>query len=113
MMGMNPRQMQAMMRKMGMSQQEVEATQVIIKTSEGDLVFDSPKVSKINMMGQETYQITGSPTMQKRDDTPTISSDDIDTVVSQTKVSEDQAREALEQHKGDIAGAILELSSNE
>ena len=111
MMGMNSRQMQAMMRKMGVSQVDIEATEVIIKTPEGDLVFESPQVAKVNMMGQETYQIVGHPHLSKRDETPEISQDDIDTVVSQTQVSEEQARESLEKHKGDIAAAILELGS--
>jgi len=109
--GMNPRQMQAMMRKMGVSQKEIDALQVIIKTPEGDLVFDSPQVSKVNMMGQETYQIVGQAQLHARDDTPQISKEDIDTVVSQTQVSEDEARTTLEKHKGDIAAAILELGS--
>jgi len=108
---MNSRQMQAMMRKMGVSQTEIEAHQVIIKTEEGDLIFDSPQVAKVNMMGQETYQIIGQPVFSKRDDTPELSEDDVKTVISQANVSEEEARAALEKHKGDIAAAILELGS--
>ena len=110
--GMNSRQMQSMMRKMGVSQVEVEAIQVIIKTSNGELVFDNPQVSKVNMMGQETYQVVGTPVKRETDSTPTISDDDVKTVVDQTQVSEEKAREVLENHKGDIAAAILELSSD-
>jgi len=111
--GMNPRQMQAMMRKMGISQQDVDALKVIIKTPEGDLVFDQPQVAKVNMMGQETYQVVGTPELHAADTIPEISQEDVDTVVSQTQVSEDQARAALTQHKGDIAAAILELGGSE
>ena len=36
--GMNPRKMQQMMKKMGIAQQEVDATEVIIKTAEKEIV---------------------------------------------------------------------------
>ncbi len=48
---MNPRQMQQMMRKMGIQQQEIDATEVIIKTADKEIVITEPNVSKVNMMG--------------------------------------------------------------
>ncbi len=110
---MNPRQMQSMMRKMGINQHDLDASKVVISTDEGDLVFDAPQVAKVSLMGQETYQIIGTPKLHKKDTTPSLSSDDIKTVVEQTGVSEDEARESLVKHKGDIAAAILELGSTE
>lgn len=109
--GMNSRQMQSMMRKMGIVQQEIDAVQVIIRTPNEELVFEHPQVSKVNMMGQETYQVVGTPQKKSIDSTPDISSEDINAVMAQTQVGEEQAREALVKHKGDIAAAILEFGS--
>ena len=109
---MNPRKMQQMMKKMGIAQSEIEATQVIIKTSDGILVFDEPQVSKVNMMGQETYQIVGTPEVQALDTKPEINEDDIKTVMDQTNASEEDAKAAIEQSEGDLAEAILKLQSD-
>ena len=48
-----------MMKKMGISQQEIDATEVIIKTPEKEIVITNPQVSKVNMMGQQTFQVVG------------------------------------------------------
>jgi nascent polypeptide-associated complex subunit alpha len=107
--GMNPRQMQQMMKKMGIKQIEIPATEVIIKTEEKDLVIVNPQVSKVNMMGQETFQIVGEVHEQERTVVPEISEDDIKTVIEQTNCSEKQAKSALEESKGDLAEAIMGL----
>ena len=109
--GMNPRQMKQMMKKMGVAQQEIEATRVIIETSDTRLVFDAPQVSKVNMMGQQTYQIIGAPTEESLDSTPNINEDDIKTVMDQANVSEEVAKEAIEKSEGDLAEAIMNLQS--
>lgn len=57
--GINPRDMQKAMKRLGITQQEIEATEVIIKTADAELVIHNPQVSKVNMMGQETFQIVG------------------------------------------------------
>ena len=107
--GINPRKMQQMMKQMGIQQIEIDAVQVIIKTEDQELVFDNPQVSKVNMMGQETYQIVGTPIVREMDSTPDISQEDIDAVVEQANVSEEDAREALLESEGDIASAIMKL----
>ena len=57
--GMNNRQAQKMMKRMGIQQQDIESTEVIIKTPEKEILIKNPQVAKVNMMGQETFQITG------------------------------------------------------
>lgn len=108
--GVNPRQLQAMMRQMGMSQEEIDATQVIIKTPTKDLVIDSPGVQKISMQGNTSLQITGDIREVEVQAKIEISQDDISTVKEQAGVSEDEARKALEEAEGDIAQAIVNLS---
>ena len=100
--GMNPKQVQQMMKKMGIQQQEIPATEVIIRTTEGDIIIKNPQVSKVNMMGQLTYQITG----EEEKATSEISDDDVQLVAEQAGVSEEYAKAALEDANGDIAKAI-------
>ncbi len=109
--GMNPRKMQQMMKKMGMSQVDIPATEVIIKTPEVDLIIRNPGVSKVNMMGQDTLQVTGDIEELPREPIKVeISEEDIKTVVEQTGVSEEKAKEVLEKNEGDLAASIMELS---
>ncbi len=107
---MNPRQMNQMMRKLGMSQVEIDAYQVIIKCQDKEIIINNPSVSKVNMMGQDTFQITGKEEIRVHQ--VEISEDDIKTVAQQAGVSIDKAKEALLESKGDIATAILNLQSN-
>jgi nascent polypeptide-associated complex subunit alpha len=113
--GLNPRKMQQMMKRMGIQQTDIAAKEVIIKCEDKDIIVTNPSVAKVNMMGQETFQISGN--VEERQisvsDTPEISEEDIDTVVEQAGVSKEDAEDALKRHKGDIAAAILELKSKE
>ena len=109
--GMNSHQMRQMMKRMGIAQQEIEATEVIIKTSDKVLVFNNPQVSKVNLMGQETYQVVGTPQEQDVDTKPEIGEEDIKTVAEQANVSEDEARQAIEDANGDLADAIIKLKN--
>ncbi len=111
--GMNSRQMKQMMKRMGVAQTGLEATQVIIKTADKMLVFNNPEVSKVNMMGQETFQVVGVPEEQSLDTTPDINEEDVQTVVDQTGVSVDEAKTAIENANGDLAKAILSLKQDE
>lgn len=110
---MNPRKMQAMMKQMGIQQVEVPATEVIIRTEDKDLIITNPQVSKVNMMGQETYQVVGEVHEQERVTAPEISEEDIQTVIEQTGCSNEVAKETLEKNQGDLAESILELKKEE
>jgi nascent polypeptide-associated complex subunit alpha len=107
--GMNPRQMQQMMQKMGMQQTDVPAEQVIVRLADKDLVFDNPQLMKVTVMGQQTYQLTGTPREEKRSVTYVPSDEDIATVAQQASVDDNKARNALIKANGDIAEAILSL----
>ena len=103
---LNPKDMEKMMKKMGIKQEEIAATEVIIKTPDKDLVIHNPQVSKVNAMGQETFQIVGD---VEEVSPQAYSDDDVKTVAEQAKVSKDKARQALEETQGDLAQAILKL----
>lgn len=108
---MNPKQMQKMMKQMGMKQEELDAVHAEIVLSDGrKLVFESPEVSKVDMMGQETYQLTGSAQEVGVDSMPDISDEDLETIIEQTGCSLDEAKTALIETNGDLAEAIMKLA---
>ena len=109
--GMNPRKMQQMMKKMGIAQVEIDATEVIIKCPDKEIVITEPNVSKVNAMGQETFQVVGNITERELDTTPEINEDDVKTVMDQAKCDEEKAKQVLEETNGDIAEAIMKLQS--
>jgi nascent polypeptide-associated complex subunit alpha len=101
----NPKQMQAMMKQMGINQEEVDAKRVIIEKEDSKIVIENPNVQKITMQGQESWQITGDAREES-----SINEEDIRLVMEKTNVSKEKARKALEKSNGDIAEAIMELS---
>ncbi len=109
--GMNPKMLEKAMKRMGIKQEEIEASEVIIKCPDKDLVIRNPQVSKVNAMGQETFQIIGE-VEEVEVGVSDIKDEDVKTVVQQAKVSEKKAREALVRNKGDIAQTILELQNS-
>ena len=52
--GMNPREMQKAMKRLGIKQEEIDAEEVIIRTASKDLVIKNPQVSRVYMLGQVT-----------------------------------------------------------
>ncbi|HLC97514.1 MAG TPA: nascent polypeptide-associated complex protein [Candidatus Nanoarchaeia archaeon] len=111
--GLNPRKMQQMMKQMGIQQVDIPAMEVIIKTAEKEIVISNPSVAKVNMMGQETFQISGEVHERKKATPSEISPEDIKTVQEQAGVAEATARKALEEHQGDLAEAIVSLTKSE
>ncbi len=113
--GMNPRMMKQAMKRMGISQEDIDASQVIIRCPDRDIIIEDPQVAKVNMGGQVTWQIMGHAQEKQREAQAaiSISDDDVKTVMEQAGVSEETARAALENTQGDIAAAILDLQNNE
>ena len=109
--GMNPREMQKAMKRLGIKQEEIDAREVIIKMQHKDLVIKNPSVSKVNMMGQETIQVVGDIIEVERDQKTEISEDDVTTVTEQTSCSKEEALKALEDSNGNLAEAILKLQN--
>lgn len=111
----NPRQMQQMMKKMGIQQEDIDAEEVIIRCKDKKIIISNPSVQKVNMMGQKNYQISGTETIEALDeesqDSADITDEDIKTVASQAQVSEEDAKQALTDTNGNIAEAILLLTA--
>ncbi|MFH1399589.1 MAG: nascent polypeptide-associated complex protein [Candidatus Woesearchaeota archaeon] len=103
--GVNPRQMRKMMQRMGIQQQEIPAKRVVIHMHDKEIVIIEPSVVKVNMMGQETFQISGK--ISERD--LESSEEDIRTVMEQAKVDREAAVRSLQKTDGDLAKAIMDL----
>lgn len=106
--GMNPREMQKAMKRLGIKQEEIDAELVIIKRAGKDLIIKNPQVSRINMMGQETIQVVGEITEAEESE---IGEDDISTVMAQTSCTREEALSALQESSGNLAEAILKLQN--
>ena len=100
--GLNPKKMQQVMKQMGMGQEEIEASKVIIEKPNGKTIIANPSVVKITMQGQDSFQISGEVEEES-------SQEDVETVMEKTNCTEKQARETLEQ-TNDLAETILKLS---
>ena len=121
--GMNPRKMKQMMKQMGIDVDELDAERVVIETADGDLVFESPQVTRMDAQGQQTYQIVGEPEevddagagsadagdASALDAAGAIPDDDVAIVAQRAEVPEAEAREALAATDGDLAAAIASL----
>lgn len=108
--GMNPRKVQQMMKQMGIQQVDVPASEVIIRSEGKDIIIQNPSVAKVNMMGQETFQISGEIHEQEHSTSPEISEEDVKTVMEQAHVNKETAQKTIEKCDGDLAEAILSLS---
>jgi len=106
--GIDPKKMNAMMKQMGISQEEIDASKVTIEKTNGEnIIIENPSITKVKMQGQETFQIAGDIRVESAQ--VKISKEDIKTVMEKTNCSEKEAIEALEE-TGDLAEAILKLS---
>jgi len=108
MKGVNPKKLQQQLKKMGVEAEELEGvTEVIIRLSDKELVLENADVTVITVGDSKTYQIKGE-SVEK----PSLSEEDIKLVAQQSGVSEEMARNALLESKGDLAGAILQLAGS-
>ena len=108
--GVNPKQMKAAMKKMGMKMDEIEnVSKVVVYTSSGNYVFENAEVVGITMQGQTSYQLTGDVHFEGA--AVEIPESDVELVAGQTSVSPEAARAALVECNGDIAEAIIKLTA--
>jgi nascent polypeptide-associated complex subunit alpha len=103
---LDPKKMQAVMKQMGIGQEEISASKVIIEKDDGSrLIINNPSVTKIKMQGQESFQIAGDVSEEEN----SFSEKDIEVIMEKTNCTEEEARKALEE-TGDLAEAIMKLS---
>ena len=109
--GMNPKKMKQMMKQLGMQVEQIEdVSRIVITTPKGQYIFDNAEVSAMTMQGVTTYQVLGEPRFEPA--APVIPAEDVSLVAAQTGATEEEAIKVLAETKGDIAEAIMRLSSS-
>jgi nascent polypeptide-associated complex subunit alpha len=106
---LDPKKMQAVMKQMGINQEEIDASRVIIEKQEGGkIIINNPSVTRIKMQNQESFQITGEISESESEEND-FSENDVEVIMQKTSCSKEEAIKALEE-TGDLAEAILKLS---
>lgn len=103
-----------MMDRMGINMDQIDGVEeVIIRTADRDLVVKKANVAEIKMKsgGTRVFQVTGDDVEERAREKPKYTKEDIILVAQQANVSEAKAEQALKDNDGDLATAILKLSS--
>lgn len=103
---MDPRQMEKLMKQMGIKSNNIISNRVVIETNEGNIIITSPQVVEVVMQGQKSYQISGNVSVEHA-----VSETDIDLIMEKTGCTREKAVEALEKSNNDIAEAIILIES--
>lgn len=127
--GMDPRKMKALMKQMGIEQEELRGViEVIIRTRTKDLVFREPSVMEVRAQGTRTFQVVGKPEerapgestaptapaarrKEKEPEPSEFPEEDLRLVMDQAGCSREEALAALRASDGSPAEAILSLMS--
>lgn len=103
--GVNPGQMKAMMKQLGIKQEEIDASRVIIEKNDGGkIIINKPNVQKMTMQGQDSWQITGEASEENG-----FSDDDVKMIMEKTGKGKAEVLRVLDE-TGDIAETIIRLS---
>ena len=105
----NPKQMQTIMKRMGIRVEEVEAQRVVIERVDKNIIIENPQVMITKMPNQDIYQIMGNVVDEEKEAKVEINEDDVKMVAEQAGVGDEEAKKALEENNGDIAAAIMKL----
>jgi len=109
MFDLNPAKMKALMKQMGMSQEEIDASKVTIEKNDGtNIIIENPSVTKINIQGRDSFQVSGD---VKTESEIQITEDDIKQIMKKTGKPFKEVKKKLKEVGGDLAEAILELGS--
>ena len=107
------RQMRRMLDKMGLDMEEIPNVQeVIIKTDKKEIIIPKPSVTEMKSKENSIFQVIAESFEEKELEVQIFSEDDIILVCQQANCDEERAKEALAESKGDIAQAILKLTSS-
>ena len=112
MRGGGNREMRRMLDKMGLEMKEMDnVDEVIIKTETRELYLIKPQVVEMKGKDSSIYQIVASDVEERQRETPSFKDEDVVLVMQQASVSKEKAIVALNDANGDIAQAILNLTT--
>jgi nascent polypeptide-associated complex subunit alpha len=106
------REMRRMLDKMGLDMTTMDnVEEVIIKTDKKELYLVKPQVIEMKGKDSTIFQVIASDIEEKQRDVPSFKEEDLILVIQQANVSREKAVHALTESKGDIAQAILSLTT--
>ena len=106
------REMRRMLDKMGLEMKDLGSIEeVIIKTETKELYLIKPQVIEMKGKDSTIFQVVATNIEEKQRDTPALKEEDIILVMQQANVSKERAIQALSESKGDMAQAILSLTT--
>lgn len=104
--------MRRMLDKMGLDMKTMDnVEEVIIKTDTKELYLVKPQVIEMKGKDSTIFQVVASDIEEKQRDVPAFKEEDIILVMQQANVSREKAVQALTESKGDMAQAILSLTT--
>jgi nascent polypeptide-associated complex subunit alpha len=106
------REMRRMLDKMGLDMKTMDnVEEVIIKTDTKEFYLVKPQVIEMKGKDSTIFQVVASDIEEKQRDVPSFKEEDIILVMQQANVSREKAVQALIESKGDMAQAILGLTT--
>src|SRR2546426_6040874 len=106
------REMRRMLDKMGLEMRDMgNVEEVIIKTDTKEFYLVKPQVIEMKGKDSTVFQVVATDIEEKQRDVPTFKEDDIMLVMQQASVPREKAIQALVEAKGDMAQAILALTT--
>ena len=106
------REMRRMLDKMGLDMKTMDnVEEVIIKTDTKELYLVKPQVIEMKGKDSTIFQVVASDIEEKQREVPAFKEEDIILVMQQANVSREKAVQALIESKGDMAQAILGLTT--
>lgn len=102
-----------MMQRMGLNMGQMsDVQQVVFRTDNKEILIENPEVTVLELHGQKVFQVTGEKIVEKTvEKEMQIPEEDARLVADQTGKSIESAKAALEETKGNLAKAILLLST--
>jgi len=104
--------MRRMLDKMGLEMKEMgEIEEVIIRTETKELYLIKPQVVEMKGKDSTIFQVVATDIEEREREVPSIREEDVVLVMQQASVSKDRAIQALTDSKGDLAQAIINLTT--
>lgn len=104
--------MRRMLDKMGLEMKEMgEIEEVVIRTETKELYLVKPQVVEMKGKDSTIYQVVATDIEERQKEIPSFKEEDVVLVMQQASVSKDRAIQALSDSKGDLAQAIINLTT--
>ena len=108
---MDNRQARRAMERLGIDMKEIlDVEEVIIRTSQKELHIKNASVSEVNAQGNRIFQVAGE-VEETEVERKAFNEEDIMLVQQQAGVTKERAMAALQEADGEVARAILKLTS--